>query len=65
MNELLNSGINAAFGDFDASDYLGLASYDIRVKFYITPKINMVGRFFITGINSDSYNYSIGLTVKL
>jgi len=68
MDELLNSGIDAAVSDFlndlEASDYLSLASYDIRVKFYITNRINMISRVFVTGIQSNMYNYSVGLNIS-
>jgi hypothetical protein len=69
MDKLFNNGLDAAvsdfLGDLDASDYLSLVSYDIRVKFYINQRLTFLTRFFVTGVESDTYYYSIGLTMKL
>ena len=69
MDELFNNGLDAAvsdfLGDLDASDYLSLVSYDVRAKFYINQRLTFLTRFFVTGVESDTYYYSIGLTMKL
>jgi hypothetical protein len=69
MDKLFSDGLDAAVSDFlsdlDASDYFNLVSYDVKANFYVNQRLTFLTRFFVTGVESDTYYYSIGLTVKL
>ena len=51
--------MESAFSGIDFGDLMGLVKYDIRLKVYIRPRMSLVTKTMVTGINYNKYNYSI------
>lgn len=45
-------------------DIVNVAAYDIRVKLYLTKNISIIDRTVVTGINTTTYYYSVGIIYK-
>lgn len=55
---------SSLFGEFDATDYMSIAAYDIRAKVYFNRNTSIVGRVLVTGVQMDTYFYTIGFRHK-
>lgn len=60
----LGEGIDIGLSDLDATDYVSIIAYDIRAKVYLPHHSVIVLRCFVTGIQLNTYNYTIGYTHK-
>lgn len=52
------------FDDLDTDDYLSLGMYDIQSKYYLNKSCKITGRIMITGVETQTYFYSIGTILK-
>jgi hypothetical protein len=52
------------FDDLDTDDYLSLGMYDIQSKYYLNKWCRITGRVMITGVETQTYFYSIGTILK-
>jgi hypothetical protein len=55
---------SSLFGEFDATDYMSIAAYDIRAKVYFNRNTSIVGRVLVTGVQMNTYFYTIGFKHK-
>jgi len=62
VGSLLNGKIKSAFSDVDNYDYIGVVSYDLRFKYYISDRIRFLARAQFIGVRSNIY--SIGISFK-
>lgn len=60
----MSDSLGDFFDELDTEDFLSLGAYDIRAKLYINRKVRLLGRVLITGIQTQNYFYSFGLSFK-
>ena len=64
FDEIFDEGLDDAFSDLGADDFMSLAAYDMRTKFYLNSRYRITTRIFATGLQSQKYFYTIGFTSK-
>lgn len=64
LSKLDLDNMDELFDDLDTDDYLSLGMYDIRGKYYLNKWCRITGRVMITGIETQTYFYSIGTILK-
>jgi len=64
ISKLDLDNMDELFDDLDTDDYLSLGMYDIRGKYYLNKWCRITGRVMITGIETQTYFYSIGTILK-
>lgn len=63
VNELIVGELQGAFADVDASDYIGIVRYDLRVKYYVNYRWRCIARMQFLGVHRNMY--TAGVQVKL
>jgi hypothetical protein len=62
VGSLLDGKFKNAFSDIDSYDYIGVISYDLRIKYYISDRARLLARAQFMGVRSNMY--SIGVSFK-
>lgn len=60
----LGEAIDSELSDLDVTDYVSIMAYDVRFKIYLPHHTSVVLRCFVTGIQLNTYNYTIGFSYK-
>jgi hypothetical protein len=60
LGEIIDVGLS----DLEVDDYMSIMAYDIRAKIYLPHHSSVVLRCFVTGIQLNTYNYTLGYSYK-
>lgn len=52
------------FSDLTINDIIFAGSYDIRLRFYVSPNVKVFQRLFITGLSNSQIFHTTGLIIK-
>jgi hypothetical protein len=64
VSSKLNDKCYIDFDEETFNDPFGFGAYDIKMKLFLTPKIDYVQRVFITGLTNPIYFFMIGINRK-
>jgi hypothetical protein len=64
VSSRLNDKCYIDFDENTFNDPFGFGAYDIKMKLFVTPKIDYVQRIFITGVDKPVYFFSTGIILK-
>ena len=64
VSSRLNDNCFRDFDEYTTNDMFPFGAYDIKMKFYISPKIDYVQRVFITGLTKPNYFFTVGINFK-
>ena len=52
------------FSDLTINDIIFAGSYDIRLRFYVSPNVKVFQRLFITGLSNSQIFHTTGVIIK-
>ena len=60
----LDMAMDCLVGSLEPEDFISILAYDIRFKYYMNQRVSLTSRIFLTGVESQWYQYSLGLRIK-
>jgi len=60
----LNDNAFSDFNKYTMNDPFGWGAYDIKLKYFLSPKVHFVQRIFVTGLTRTNYFMMFGIDKK-